>query len=267
MTVQPRQPKGTPAGGEFAATAHGETGLTLQAPSRPHEHQTPREVDEQLAERYAALAKVNRDYAAQVDAAHWKLGHRKSYARSRSGHWTTGPEETLTELRTALEEGRLKTWDAEDAQRILNKAGTLKAEGARLREEMAELDGEYVARGRWSRFFLVTSSAGGHVHSSMSCHTCKVTTEYGWQPQLSGKTELDAVAEHGAILCTACFPSAPVEWTRGQEPAADTCPGSGQQSSTPPRAMGRSRYGTCLECGEMLTVGYGGIRKHKRKAS
>lgn len=265
MTVQPRQPKGTPAGGEFAATPHAETGLTLAAPARPHEHKAPREVDEQFAERYVALAKVNRDYASQVDSAHWKLGHRKSYARSRSGHWTTGPEETLDELRTALEEGKLRTWDAEDAQRILTKVDSLKADGARLREEMAELDAEYAARGRWSRFFLVTSSAGGHIHSSMSCHTCKLTTEYGWQPQLSGKTEPDAVAEHGAILCTACFPSAPVEWTRGKEQAADTCPGSGQQSSTPPRALGRSRYGTCPECGDTQTVGYGGIRKHKRK--
>lgn len=266
MSLQPRQPKGTPAGGEFAATARTETGVTLEASARPHEHESPREVDEQLEQRHVALAKVNRDYANQVDSAHWRLGHRKSYARSRSGHWTTGPEETLAELRTALEDGRLRPRDAEDAERILAKVDALKTDASRLREEIRELDAEFTARGTWSRFFLVTSSAGGHVHSSMSCHTCKPTTEFGWQPQLSGKTEPDAVAEHGAILCTACFPSAPVEWTRGKGPAADTCPGSGRQSSTPPRAMGRSRYGTCPQCGEMQTVGYGGIRKHKRKA-
>lgn len=266
MSLQPRQPKGTPTGGEFAATARTENGTTLAGPARPHEHESPREVDEQLAERYMALAKVNHTFASQVDAAHYKLGHRKSYARSRSGHWTTGPEETLTELRTALEESRLRPRDVEGARRVLTRVEELTVERERLRGEMAELDAEFTARGGWSRFFLVTSSAGGHVHSSMACHTCKITTEYGWQPQLSGKSEPDAVAEHGAILCTACFPSAPVEWTRGKEPAADTCPGSNQQSSTPPRAMGRSRYGTCPVCGEMQTVGYGGIRKHKRKA-
>src|SRR5665647_1070211 len=29
LSLQPRQPKGVPIGGEFATTAHGETGLTL----------------------------------------------------------------------------------------------------------------------------------------------------------------------------------------------------------------------------------------------
>lgn len=265
MTLQPRQPKGTPVGGEFAATARAETSTALTAPTRPHEGESPRQVDEQLAERYMALAQVNHRYASQVDSAHYTLGHRKSYARSRSGQWATGPEETLEELRTAVASGALKPWDADTAQRILTRVDELAGERHQLREEMADLEAEFRARGGWSRFFLVTSSAGGHVHSSMACHTCKPTTEFGWQPQLSGKTEPDAVAEHGAILCTACFPSAPVEWTRGREPAADTCPGSGQTSSTEPRAMGRSRYGTCPVCGEMQTVGYGGIRKHKRK--
>ena len=97
----------------------------------------------------------------------------------------------------------------------------------------------------------------------MSCHTCRPRTTFGWLPSLSGKDEATAVADQGAILCTACYPSAPIEWTRGKPETEDTCPGSNQTSATEPRYMGRSRYGTCGVCGEMLPVGYSGVRKHK----
>jgi hypothetical protein len=67
----------------------------------------------------------------------------------------------------------------------------------------------------WSRFFLVTSSANGHIHTDRRCSTCRWNTQYGWLPELSGSTEADAVEEYGSILCSVCFPSAPVEWTNG----------------------------------------------------
>jgi len=75
--------------------------------------------------------------------------------------------------------------------------------------EYKEADNEY---GGWSRFFLVPM---GHIHSSTSCSTCYVTTAFSWLPELSGLTEKDAVSEYGEILCSVCFPSAPVEWTNG----------------------------------------------------
>ena len=53
----------------------------------------------------------------------------------------------------------------------------------------------------------------------MHCPTCNrqtsEPTRFAWLPELSGLTERDAVEAHGAILCTVCFPSAPVEWTGG----------------------------------------------------
>jgi hypothetical protein len=67
----------------------------------------------------------------------------------------------------------------------------------------------------WSRFYLVTSSANGHIHRDTHCSTCRWGTEYAWLPELSGLTEADAVAEYGEILCSVCYPSAPVEWTNG----------------------------------------------------
>jgi hypothetical protein len=64
----------------------------------------------------------------------------------------------------------------------------------------------------WSRFFMVP---GGHIHSSGNCHTLRYDTDVRWLPTLSGLTEADAVEEHGEILCSHCFPTAPVAWTNG----------------------------------------------------
>lgn len=81
----------------------------------------------------------------------------------------------------------------------------------RLEAEIVPLEAQYTG---WSRFFLVTNT-NGHIHSSRGCSTCYATTQYAWLPALSGKTEKDAVEEIGEILCSVCFPSAPVAWTIG----------------------------------------------------
>ena len=67
----------------------------------------------------------------------------------------------------------------------------------------------------WSRFFIV-ANVGGHIHRKMECSTCYPTTNFGWLPNLSGLTEAEAVEEWGSILCSVCFPDAPVEWTDGE---------------------------------------------------
>ena len=157
-------------------------------------------------------------------------------------------------------------WDRRDVERYLTeyyaKAQTL-TDAIDAERLIAE---EYEG---WSRFFLVTSSKG-HIHSSMNCSTCQWTTTYGWLPDVSGLDEEAAVEAHGALLCTICFPSAPVEWTNHYEAEearkqAESCPGSGQ-----PGAEGGSRQGfcagnyhTCTVCGQ--TVGGKGynVRKHK----
>jgi hypothetical protein len=89
-----------------------------------------------------------------------------------------------------------------------------------MRIALDEAQAEYQSRnanyGGWSRFFLVR---GGHIHSSLSCPTCNRNgsmTIFQWLTDLSGLTEGDAVAEYGAVLCTVCFPSAPVEYTNGK---------------------------------------------------
>lgn len=100
-----------------------------------------------------------------------------------------------------------------------------------LGAEAKPLDAEF-ARRPWSRFFLVV---GGHIHSSMNCSTCNRSgkaTAFAWLPEISGLTEEEAVAAHGAILCTTCYPSAPLAWTdfyeqEAERKAALYCSGSG----------------------------------------
>ena len=91
---------------------------------------------------------------------------------------------------------------------------------AKCAEKIAELEAEAAPfhavyrQHRWSRFFLVLNT-NGHIHRDTSCSTCFITTDFGWLPELSGLTEADAVEQQGEILCSVCFPSAPVEWTNG----------------------------------------------------
>jgi hypothetical protein len=120
----------------------------------------------------------------------------------------------------------------------------------------------------WSRFFLVPA---GHIHSSMNCSSCnrgKNATVFTWLPELSGLTEADAVAAHGAWLCTTCFPTAPVEHTNADELAnaakkTAQCSGSGEV----PTEYNRHYDGRCSGCGKWQTInlGSGRIRAHKAK--
>jgi hypothetical protein len=87
------------------------------------------------------------------------------------------------------------------------------ADLAAIREQEKPLEALYNAQ-PWSRFFLCNAH-GGHIHSTLSCSTTFASTAFSWLPSLSGLTEAEAVEEYGAILCTVCYPSAPVEWTGG----------------------------------------------------
>jgi hypothetical protein len=74
---------------------------------------------------------------------------------------------------------------------------------------------EFDARGGWTRYWLVTSSAG-HIHSNTSCHTCnkgRSATTFALVYHLSGETAPRAVEVFGPALCSFCYPDAPVEMT------------------------------------------------------
>lgn len=108
--------------------------------------------------------------------------------------------------------GAIQSYQADDALSVFEKQAERQAAVDGIQAEIDALQALYTG---WSRFFLVTSSAG-HIHSSMHCSSCRYTTTYGWLPELSGKTEGEAVEAHGPALCSVCFPSAPVEHVGGK---------------------------------------------------
>lgn len=183
---------------------------------------TPTEIDTELADLYrrdgvarAALDRSRRDlYRA--------LGNRVTGSRASF----TLTAEDVAGLRARVESDPMFRYGS-----VLESFDKATAALAEIAAEEAPLHAEY-ARRPWSRFFLVQ---GGHIHSSMHCSTCNRNgklTAFIWLPELSGQTEAEAVAAQGAVLCTTCYPSAPLSWTdfyerEAERKAAEYCPGSG----------------------------------------
>lgn len=169
------------------------------------------EIDTQLAELWQEAAKID----SRMDSARFSLarvaGVKPVYETKHRRVIPKSVSELLEMIDAQLptKVGYLKT----EAESAVAEWHELVAESRANREAAQPLEDIYQAE-QWSRFFLVLNN-GGHIHSSMQCSTCRWDTRFGWLPELSGLTEADAVESQGAILCTVCFPSAPVEWTGG----------------------------------------------------
>lgn len=155
------------------------------------------ETDTKLAEAHDRLAK-----AAQKREWIASTLRRNAGQQSRRGVWTGTLADAISFHLTTDKGWFLQDFDQYKAAVQAHEVEAVVVE---------HLNSLYTG---WSRFFLVTNT-NGHVHSSMSCSTCFSTTTFGWLPQLSGLTEVEAVADQGEILCSICFPSAPVAWTTG----------------------------------------------------
>ena len=166
-----------------------------------HEHAV--EVDTRLAETYKHLATTNYHIERAEDAIHRAVGH--TYNR---GYWSGTLEEALIVTEFA------HTWDARGHAEGIESRNRLVVTRDALRVIIKACNDDWRDNGRWSRFYLVTNS-NGHIHSSVSCSTCFHDTNFAWLTDLSGLTETDAVQAEGEVLCTICFPSAPVSWTNG----------------------------------------------------
>lgn len=223
-----------------------------------------RETDTRLAEAHGLLVQERGRRARAAVTLHICLGSSRVELRGRT-RWTRTEDQVIECARTAevaphervMVDRAIETCD--DAQRSIDF----------YIGEIQKLNAVFYRHG-WSRFFLVS---GGHIHATMDCSTCnngREPTKFGWLPELSALTEADAVAEHGALLCSACFPSAPTEWTdfyerKAAERKAAQCSGSGTwdyPSGT------RRRYVPCDHCGEMVSItSTGKLRAHKPPAS
>lgn len=120
----------------------------------------------------------------------------------------------------------------EKAQERLDAYDEAVAEVQAIREAIRVQEAGYTG---WSRYMLVTSSAG-HVHRNMECTTCYPTTTYALVPSLSGATDDEAVAELGETLCTVCFPDAPVKPSKITQAQALTLLEHGEEAFVEARA-------------------------------
>lgn len=232
-----------------------------------------KEHDAKLAEAAAAL------YTAQVQAnnaannIHRAAGDtERRRGRSSEPTWTM----TLAEAITAAEAvaggnveslGPIAAWRLESApQRAAEALAAHTASRAAVtaaRAVVEQLEEVWLTHGQWSRFFVVQ---GGHIHSSTMCHSLRITTRIGWLPDLSGESEADAVAAYGTVLCSKCFPSAPVEWTTQAPKPLDPNECSGSRKYVPGANLRLcSPRGTCPECGQYVSVtSTAKARKHDR---
>lgn len=140
--------------------------------------QSPREIDEQLAEaEYAWMGIELTASRLRKSLASIEAGEARAYTVSRK----------------------------EDYERELAEAEALQAPHRAIIDAAND---EFSRRGGWRRYFLVVNS-NGHVHRERSCSTCFWSTQYAWLPALSGCDEAEMVAEYGSDACSVCFPNAP----------------------------------------------------------
>ncbi|MEV0869330.1 hypothetical protein AB0I24_15485 [Brachybacterium paraconglomeratum] len=203
--------------GEFGTVRRGDADVAVTAtPGDPLvEHfgfdvrtADPVEFDEHAQAAAQKASKARSRHDSRLGALHRAIGDR----RQPSGAWGKSDEQTLQAARewVMLADGgaaseptgariRQPLRDVEQSQQELEEA----------RQRVEDLEEAFRIRGGWNRAFLV-SNANGHVHSSMSCSTCRPTTTFAWMTQYSGAEEDAIVADAGHRACTTCYPSAPL---------------------------------------------------------
>lgn len=165
------------------------------------------EVDTKIAETYRTMIEANAKAQSTLEslmcAAAWNARKTVQRTNSRSDYrthlWIDNKcvRATFPVLVPYLDDDEI------------DRATNVQAAMSAARDAYLAAEADYEG---WSRFFLVNA---GHIHRSMSCSSCnkgRSATVFTWLPELSGLTEADAVAAHGAHLCTVCFPTAPTEW-------------------------------------------------------
>ena len=223
---------------------------------------TPREIDEHAAELDMSMRSEEGALRSAFSTAHYMLGERPKTTRGgKITGWPTGNDDVAARLRNAL----LVSHEEHRRERTLAAITSALHTIRELAVLINEVDAEYQARGGWTRFLVVD---GGHVHSSRRCAggTIRATTLVGWNPELSGKTEAEAVAQLGPNLCTHCFPSAPIAWTCGVEKPVDPSVCTNKIAVSGSIHWRVSPWGQCATCGArgVSVSKLGNLRKHKR---
>lgn len=165
----------------------------------------PKAFDTRLAELQAKRDQAGRDVQRHEDAAHRLLGDKKSYRNTRVPVWAMTSVEVEHELQRRVVDGDVIAGD------LLRKLAAEHAIVDAFDYEIGNMNNVYLRSGnRWTRFFPSQTKSQPHIHRSLTCHTLYPTTVMSWAPELSGKTDAEAVEQLDEALCSVCFPDAPV---------------------------------------------------------
>lgn len=235
---------------------------------------TPAEIDTELADLHHRRAQAHDTLTAIAAQNHQAAGDQRIPYGRRGTVWTMTDDDAEAAVRHIATETTRSPRETTTAQQLVTRMDQANDTIAALTAQITPLNTEHQTRGGWARFFLVDQT-NGHIHSSTRCSTCNHRgrpTRFTWLPSLSGKTEAEAVAEHGAKLCSTCFPQAPNEWTNHweleeQRKAAASCSGSGTMEwieNTTRFGYVSGNGGKCSHCGGYAAATASRkIRKHK----
>lgn len=238
----------------------------------------PSEIDTEIAELETAWFTQRHTAGKAMDTLHYAVGDRQTRST-----WKLTEDALFTRLADLLKDDTRPDFvkfhhrTAPDIAKALVTLHQANTEMAQLQREIDILEAEYKRR-PWSRFHQLRTTDGARIHDSRWCpglHRSNLG-DLGWHPDLSGKTEAEAVADLGPVMCSKCFRSAPVEWKRDPKDLKvnpNACPGAEKAPVEGTVKFQRSLNGgyeeaECTGCGEMkrLRVGYT-IGKHDKPKS
>lgn len=222
---------------------------------------TPVEIDTALAALDAEHYHLTGRVRARLATLHNAVGDR-AQQHGRVKRYALSDEDAVARLRAQVDAGTVHLSYRMSAPGTLADYDAAVRALADNRAEFNRLDAEYERR-RWSRFVIVQ-----HVHSGYWCvgGTVRRTSVRQWLPEYSGRSEAEAIAElagQAHILCTHCFPNAPVVTVRA-DPTTCTCK---TYDPDKPKRTGfmSGNWATCPECGTRAPLtSAGNLRKHHR---
>ena len=166
--------------------------------------------DATLVELIEAKRAADRKLGSKLDSLRYIVGDRQT-GWGRDRRWGLKPQEAFDKA-VALA-ATDETYKGREAAEAVDNYKSALAVYESAAEAVTVQNREWVEHGQWSRFLAVV---GGHIHNKEGCHTLRWDTLTYWLPELSGDTEADAVEAYGEVLCSHCYPSAPVSWQNGK---------------------------------------------------
>jgi hypothetical protein len=163
-----------------------------------------------------ALCDLYRELAKAEQKVEWALSTLRHVSRPKGVRFdrddNRGLSTIVSDVQAMIEAGDARTnYGMKRPSELLNEYDDKLATLVLARFDIGQHEQAYTG---WQRFYLVTSSAG-LVHSSMQCSTCnkgRKQTTFALVASFSGTPVKQVVEAVGPLLCSVCWPDAPVTW-------------------------------------------------------